>query len=106
MAEALHPGTFGSGIEKSEKLKMNNDNRNISHRRTARIITVASGLLFTAFSFVYLAFFQKDVLEALHYSLAQGKTVYAPWISAVVITAVLLLLRWGTAAEAARSGPS
>lgn len=95
MAEALHSGTFGSGIEKSEKLKMNNDNRNISHRRTARIITVASGLLFTAFSFVYLAFFQKDVLEALHYSLAQGKTVYAPWISAVVITAVLLLLRWG-----------
>ena len=74
---------------------MKNDNNNINRRRTARIIAVASGLLFSLFSFVYLSVFQRDVLEALHYSLAQGKTVYAPWISAVLITVVLLLVRWG-----------
>ena len=55
---------------------------------------VACGLLFSIFSFVYLSVFQKDVMEALHYSLAQGKTVYAPWISAVLITLVLLVVRW------------
>ena len=73
---------------------MNNENSNITRRRTARIIAVASGLLFSAFSITYLSVFQKDVMEALHYSLAHGKTVYAPWISAVIITLVLLVLRW------------
>jgi hypothetical protein len=34
-------------------------------------------------------------MEALHYSLAQGKTVYAPWVSAVLITFVLMLIRLG-----------
>ena len=74
---------------------MNNDNKNINSRRTARILTVACGLLFSVFSIVYLAVFQKEVMEALHYSLARGKTVYAPWITAVLMTVVLLLLRWG-----------
>lgn len=74
---------------------MVDDNKNIIKRRTARILTVACGLLFSIFSITYLSVFQKEVVEALHYSLAQGKTVYAPWISAVLITAVLLLLRWG-----------
>lgn len=74
---------------------MSNESTNINKRRTARILTVACGLLFSVFSFVYLAVFQKEVVEALHYSLAQGKTVYAPWISAVILTFVLLVLRWG-----------
>ena len=72
---------------------MNNDKITINRRRTARIIAVASGLLFSVFSITYLSVFQKDVMEALHYSLAQGKTVYAPWVSAVLITIVLLLVR-------------
>ena len=72
---------------------MNNEKTTINKRRTARIIAVASGLLFSAFSITYLSVFQKDVMEALHYSLAQGKTVYAPWISAIIITVVLLVLR-------------
>lgn len=73
---------------------MNNEKTTINKRRTARIIAVASGLLFSAFSITYLSVFQKDVMKALHYSLAQGKTVYAPWISAIIITVVLLVLRW------------
>jgi len=72
---------------------MNNEKITINKRRTARIIAVASGLLFSVFSITYLSVFQKDVMEALHYSLAQGKTVYAPWISAIIITVVLLVLR-------------
>ena len=53
------------------------------------------GLLFSLFSFVYLYVFQRDVLEALHFSLAHGKTTFAPMASALVITLILLLLRWG-----------
>ena len=74
---------------------MSNEKENINHRRTARIIAVASGLLFSIFSFTYLAIFQKDVMEALHYSLAQGKTVYAPWMTAFLLTVALLLVRTG-----------
>ena len=74
---------------------MSNESTNINKRRTARILTVACGLLFCAFSIVYQAVFQKEVIEALHYSLAQGKTVYAPWVSAVIITFLLMILRWG-----------
>ena len=84
---------------------MNNEKTNINKRRTARIIAVASGLLFSVFSIVYLAVFQREVMEALHYSLAQGKTVYAPWMSAIVGTIVLLILRWGINALVGLKGP-
>ena len=84
---------------------MNNEKENKNRRRTARIIAVASGLLFSAFSFTYLSVFQKDVMEALHYSLAQGKTVYAPWMSAVLITVVLLVLRWAVNVLVGLKGP-
>ena len=84
---------------------MNNEKSNIHKRRTARIIAVASGLLFSVFSVVYLSVFQKEVMEALHYSLAQGKTVYAPWTSAIIGTIVLLVLRWGINALVGLKGP-
>lgn len=74
---------------------MSNESTKVYKRRTARILMVACGLLFSVFSIVYLSVFQKDVMEALHFSLAQGKTVYVPWMSAVLITIVLLILRWG-----------
>ena len=84
---------------------MNNEKTNINKRRTARIVTVASGLLFVTFSIVYLAVFQKDVLEALHYSLAQGKTKYSPWGSAFFITFVLMVLCWAINAFVRLKGP-
>lgn len=74
---------------------MNNESTNKNKRRTARILTVACGLLFSIFCLVYLGVFQKDVVKALHYSLAQGKTVYEPCISAILVTIVLLIFRWG-----------
>lgn len=70
-------------------------NTNLSYKRAAHILTVVCGLLFSIFSFVYLFIFQKDVLEALHYSLSQGKTHYSPLIGAIIITIVLLVFRWG-----------
>ena len=72
---------------------MNNEKENINRRKTARILSVACGFLFSAFSIVYLAVFQKDVMEALHYSLAEGKTVYAPWASAIILTVALQVIR-------------
>ena len=83
---------------------MNNE-KTIHKRRTARIIAVASGLLFSVFSITYLSVFQKDVMESLHYSLAQGKTVYAPWMSAFLVTAVLLVLRWAINGLTGLKGP-
>ncbi|WP_294585939.1 DUF6057 family protein [uncultured Phocaeicola sp.] len=68
---------------------------NSIYKKAARWTIVGCGLLFSIFSFVFLYVFQQDVLEALHYSLAHGKTVFAPLGSAVVITVVLVLLRWG-----------
>ena len=104
MVEALHPGSFGSCLEEGKSI-MNYEKENINRRRTARITAVASGLLFSACSVVYLSVFQKDVMQALHYSLAEGKTVYAPLISAIIITAVLLVLRWAINALVGLKGP-
>lgn len=67
----------------------------LPYEKAARIQTVVCGLLFSIFSFTYLYVFQRDILEAVHYSLAHGKTHFAPFASAVVITFVLILLRWG-----------
>ena len=107
MVEALYPGSFGCSLEEGESIivYMNNEKENINRRKTARILSVACGFLFSAFSIVYLAVFQKDVMEALHYSLAQGKTVYAPWASAIILTVVLLLIRWGINGLVGLKGP-
>lgn len=68
---------------------------NALYKRAARVTTMVCGFLFAIFSFVYLYVFQRDVMEALHYSLAHGKTEYVPFASALVITLILILLRWG-----------
>lgn len=66
-----------------------------AYKKAARIQTVVCGFLFAIFSFVYLYVFQRDILEALHFSLAHGKTHFAPLASALIITLSLILLRWG-----------
>lgn len=68
---------------------------NSKYRKAVRIQTLVCGLLFSIFSFVYLLVFQCDVLEALHFSLAHGKTHFSPLGSALVMTLTLLLLTWG-----------
>lgn len=66
-----------------------------TYKKATRMQSIVCGFLFSAFSFVYLYVFQRDVLEALHYSLAQERTRFAPLASAVIITLVLVLLGWG-----------
>ena len=66
-----------------------------ANKKAARIQAVVCGFLFSVFSFVYLYVFQRDVLEALHFSLAHGKTHFVPLASAFIITFILILLRWG-----------
>lgn len=72
-----------------------NDYIHKNYKKAARIQTFVCGFLFSVFSFIYLYVFQSDVLEALHFSLAHGKTHFAPLASATIITLILLLLRWG-----------
>ncbi|WP_418661385.1 DUF6057 family protein [Bacteroides ilei] len=66
-----------------------------NYKKAARMQTVVCGFLFSVFSFVYLYVFQRDVLEALHFSLAHGKTLYAPLATALILTVIFALLRWG-----------
>ena len=70
-----------------------NDNQK-AYRRAVRTQTTVCGLLFFVFSVTYLYVFERDVIEALHFSLAHGMTHYAPLPSAIVISAVLIILRW------------
>ena len=72
----------------------NNDYSRPSDRRTARLSNLVCSLLFIVFSLVYLGVFQSDVIEALHYSLAHGKTVFALVPTTFVITGLLVLLGW------------
>ena len=69
-----------------------------AYRRAVRTQMTVCGLLFFSFSFTYLYVFQRDVIEALHFSLAHGMTHYAPLPSAIVMSVVLILLRWATGA--------
>ena len=71
------------------------DSKQVLYQKTGWLPVLMCGFLFAVFSFVYLYIFQRDVLEALHFSLARGKTVFSALGSAVVITFVLLLIRWG-----------
>ena len=66
-----------------------------NYKKAARIQTVVCGILFYILRFIYNYVFQCDVLEALHFSLAHGKTHFAPLPSAIIITLILVLLRWG-----------
>ena len=68
---------------------------NSMYQKAVRIQIFVCGLLFSIFSFVYLFVFQRDVLEALHFSLAHGKTHFSPLGSASVLTLTLILLTWG-----------
>ena len=65
---------------------------NLNYKKTARIISMMCGLLFTIFSLVYLYVFQTDILEAVHFSLAHGKTVFSPLGSSLIVTVILLVI--------------
>lgn len=62
------------------------------NRNSARLENVLCTLVFSAFTFLYLYFFQNDMLAYAQHVLSKGTTVYDPLIGALVITGVLLLL--------------
>ncbi|MGL4851455.1 MAG: DUF6057 family protein [Phocaeicola sp.] len=74
---------------------MRNREETFINQHTARNLWIVCGLFFSIFSFIYLYIFQKDVITALHYSLAQGKTHYSPLVGAIMITVVLWMVQWG-----------
>ncbi len=86
MAETVYPGTFRHGLEEVIGCFMK-DNRN-----SASLENVVCTLLFGAFTFLYLYFFQNDMLAYAQHVLSKGTTVYNPFIGAFAITGVLLLL--------------
>jgi hypothetical protein len=71
-----------------------NDQNPVKYKQATRLLIGVCGVLFSLFSFAYLYVFQGDVIEALHYSLAHGRTHYSPLVGAIIITGVLLIFRW------------
>lgn len=63
-----------------------------NNRDSVRAQSVLCFLIFCSFTFLYLYFFQADMLAYAQHVLSKGVTVYNPLIGACVITVVLLLL--------------
>ena len=64
-----------------------------SHKKgSTTIIRVVCAALFGAFSFLWLLFFQADLLALLQHVLSNGQTSYNPKVGAILITVLLLLL--------------
>lgn len=64
-------------------------------RRHTQAAGAICALLFATFSIAYLYLLHGDVLQALHASLSEGKTTYSPLGGAVMLTVVIMAVRWG-----------
>lgn len=64
-------------------------------RKTARLSYLVCSLMFLAFSTVYLALFQRDLLEAVHLSMAKGNTEFKIVPATAVIIIILMIMKWG-----------
>lgn len=53
------------------------------------------GGLFIIFATVYLGYFQKDLLEAIHYSMSHGYKEFNIVPATIIIITILLIMRWG-----------
>ena len=69
--------------------------RNLMYNKVTHIISIGCGIVFSLYSFLYLYLLQGHVVEALHFSLAHGRTNYSVFWGAVVLTFVLVLIRYG-----------
>lgn len=89
MAEALSASSFGCSVE--EKLSMRYTD---SHRKNGTVTTqVTCAVLFTLFSFIWLYWFQADVMAVAQHALSGGHTQYNRLIGASLITILLLMLQ-------------
>lgn len=73
---------------------LHNNEINLTER-AARKLTLACGILFFVFSMVWLYVFQGDLLGALFHHLSGSSDGFSPFWASLVITLMLLLLRWG-----------
>lgn len=64
---------------------------------TDRLTTFICTSLFAVFAFVYLYFYQADLLTVMQHVFSKGQTHYDQMIGAIVITAILVLLQMGVA---------
>ena len=64
------------------------------------MIRVACATLFFLFSFVYLYYYQADVLTVSQHVLSGGKTQYSRIVGALLITLVLFLMQLGVSSVA------
>lgn len=64
-------------------------------RKTARLAYMVCSLLFIIFSTVYLAVFQRDLLEAIHLSMAKGYTEFQIIPATIVIVIILMIMKEG-----------
>ena len=71
-----------------------NYNRPVKNDSTMVLFTVCA-LVFVAFTFLWLYFFQSDLLSVSQHLLSGGKTHYNRTVGAVIITGVLWLLQIG-----------
>ena len=74
-------------------------NRNYGYRKynrtAARLTNLVCGGLFIIFATVYLGYFQKDLLEAIHYSMSHGYKEFNIVPATIIIITILLIMRWG-----------
>lgn len=68
---------------------------NSNNRKTARLASVVCSLMFIIFAAVYLAVFQKDLLEAIHLSMSKGNTVFKIIPATIITLVILMILKWG-----------
>lgn len=65
------------------------------NRTAARLTNLVCGGLFIIFATVYLGYFQKDLLEAIHYSMSHGYKEFNIVPATIIIITILLIMRWG-----------
>lgn len=71
-------------------------NYHIPQKKNSALTTiVVCALVFFAFSFLWLYFFQGDVIAVAQHQLSGGKTHYNRFLGAVIITLVLFILQQG-----------
>lgn len=64
-------------------------------RKTARLSSLVCSLMFIIFASVYLAVFQKELLEAIHLSMSKGNTTFKIVPATIIILVILMILKWG-----------
>ncbi len=71
-----------------------NYNRTVKNDSTVTV-RVACAVVFVAFAFLWLFFFQADLISVAQHVFSAGQTIYYPLTGALLITAILLLLQSG-----------